>query len=418
MDEYILSDRLYRRDWIFESPVRCVGFAFEDYLQERGYGQATIHFYLASVAHFARWITRKRIDVSQIDDGLCDQFISSHLPRCSCPSPRQLQTSNIRAALKVLRIVLAEQGFTVDEEPERTPVLDEVWKFHRYLADVRGLAVNTCQQRLKYVQQFLEISFGDGPIDLMRLTVSDIDEFVLDFASRRKPEGLRVIRTALRSYFRYRSLLGDHADRLVCAMPVVATRKGTASRDVLTEEQLKQFFASFDRTHPTGRRDYAIARCIFDLGLRGHEVAQITLDSINWRKGTITISATKARRVQIVPLPALTGKAVAAYIRQGRPQTSNRFLFVRHVAPWDKPVTVCVIRNAIKNAFARCGMNDQFHGTHILRHTMATRLHQAGMSIKQIADVLRHKDLQSAAIYARTDLRTLQTVALPWPGRR
>ena len=94
-------------------------------------------------------------------------------------------------------------------------------------------------------------------------------------------------------------------------MPLIANRRGTAPRDVLTEEQLKLFFASFDQTYPTGQRDYAIARCIFDSGLRGHEVAQITLDSIDWRKGTLKVLVTKARRVQLVPLPPLTGKAVA-----------------------------------------------------------------------------------------------------------
>lgn len=418
MDEYILFDRLYRREWIFKSPVACVGFAFEDYLRERGYGEGTIHFYLAALAHFAYWITQKRIDVNDVTTGLCEEFANSHLPRCSCPPPRQLQRANVRAALKHLRIVLHEQGFAADEDNLDSPVSEEVEQFHIYLRDVRGLAVNTCQQRLKYVRQFLEKKFANAAIDLAQVTANDVDAFILDFAVRLKPESLGVIRTTLRSYLRYRALSGDKTDTLICGMPVIATRKGAVPREVLTEAQLNLFFGSFDQTYPTGRRDYAIARCVFDLGLRGHEAAQLTLNSIDWKTGTVTIMATKGRRVQVIPLPAHTGRAIAAYIRHGRPKTSNRFLFVRHVAPWDRPVTVCAIRNAMTNAFARCGLSDRFCSTHILRHTMATRLHQAGASVKEIADVLRHKDLESAAVYARTDLRTLQSVGLPWPGRR
>jgi site-specific recombinase XerD len=416
MGEYILSDRLLRREWIYKSPIHCVGFAFEDYLKERGYGEGTIHFYLACLAHFARSLTSKRIAIGKINSELCQYFITSHLPYCRCPAPRQLQVGNISAALKILQIVLVEQGFTSAEE-QLTPASVEVEKFRHFLADVRGLAENTCQQRVKYVRQFLERNFGDGDIDVTQLSVGDVDEFILEFAIRWKPEGIGVIRTALKSYLQYRTLQGDHTERLVCAMPVLASRKGRPARAVLTEDQLKLFFASFDRADQTGQRDYAIARCIFDLGLRGHEVAQIGLNSIDWRNGTIKLSGTKARRVQVMPLPAITGQAVATYIRHARPKTTNRLLFVRHVAPWDKPVTVCTIRNAIKNAFARCGMDDQFHGTHILRHTMATKLYQTGASVKEIADVLRHKDLTSAATYVRTDIGQLQTVALPWPGR-
>lgn len=418
MTEYILSQRLYRRDWIFNSPISCVGFAFEDYLHEHGYRKGTIHFYLAAVAHFARWIASKKIDLSEINQDLCEKFIQSHLPRCSCPEPRQLQVANIRAALKHLRTVLYEQGVAVEKQSMTTPVLEELGKYQRYLKDTRGLADNTCHYRLIYIRQFLKRKFEDGPVDVTLLTVRDIDEFILKFASRWKPSSLTVIRSALRSYLRFRALTGDRTDALIAEMPVIAEQKGAAPRKALTDEQMQMFLESFDQTHATGLRNYAIARCLLDLGLRGHEVAQLRLDLIDWRKGTITIPSTKGRRTQVLPLPPQTGRAVARYLKSGRPSTSNRFLFVRHVAPWDKPITVCAIRNAMNYAYAKCGLGHLFCSTHVLRHTLATRLQRAGASIKEIADVLRHKDLDSAAIYARTDLKNLQSVGLPWPGRK
>lgn len=418
MSEYCLTNRLYRRDWIFNSPIACVGFAFEDYLREHGYGEGSIHVYLASVAHFARWIRRRQAELPDIGSRLCEEFVESHLPRCRCPAPRQTEVTNIRPALKHLRAVLAEQGFIAVETQSRTPVTDEVAGFHHYLVTVRGLANNTCLYRVKLVHRWLVKKFGDGEVDVMQLTPSDIDEFILDFANRWKPGCLGVVRASLRSYLRYRAVLGDSTDALMSEMPIVAELKGDAYRKSLTDEQLSVFLRSFDLSYATGRRDYAIARCLVDLGLRGHEVANLRLDAIDWRQGTITIVSTKGLRVQCLPLPAVTGRALADYLRYGRPQTSNRALFVRHVAPWDKPITVCAIRNAMNQAFARCGLADKFCSTHVLRHTMAVRMQRAGASLKEIADVLRHKDLECASIYARADLKALNSIGLPWPGRQ
>tara|TARA_R110000823_G_scaffold265874_2_gene385751 strand:- start:1829 stop:2206 length:378 start_codon:yes stop_codon:yes gene_type:complete len=124
-------------------------------------------------------------------------------------------------------------------------------------------------------------------------------------------------------------------------------------------------------------RDYSIARFLLDLGLRGHEVAYLTLDSINWRRAMLTICDTKSKCVQQLPLPATTGEAVAQYLQQGRPQTTSRRLFVRHRAPFDKPLSVAAIRNSMNRAFVRCGLRDRFCNTHVLRRTMATRLQRS-----------------------------------------
>ena len=96
--------------------------------------------------------------------------------------------------------------------------------------------------------------------------------------------------------------------------------------------------------------------------------------------------------------------------------TLSRILFVRHRAPFDQPLSVPAIRNAMNRAFVRCGLRNQFCNTHVLRSTTATRLQKAGASIKEIADLLRHQSLDTAKTYARVDLERLRTVALPWPG--
>lgn len=79
------------------------------------------------------------------------------------------------------------------------------------------------------------------------------------------------------------------------------------------------------------------------------------------------------------------------------------------------PLSVPAIRSAMGRAFARCGLSDLFCSTHVLRHTTAVRLQKSGASLKEIADLLGHKNLDTTSRYARVDLEGLRSVAMPWP---
>ncbi len=157
-----------------------------------------------------------------------------------------------------------------------------------------------------------------------------------------------------------------------------------------------------------------MVRCLTDLGLRCSEVVKLRLEDINWNDGTIRLIGTKNRRDDMLPLPVATGSAIAAYLRNERPSTLNRAIFVRHVAPYDIPIEKTVVKQAVLASYRRCGWTRT--GVHILRHSVASRLLRAGTPMKHIADVLRHRSLDTSAIYAKVDLSRLALVALPWPG--
>jgi integrase len=209
-----------------------------------------------------------------------------------------------------------------------------------------------------------------------------------------------------------------YIQRLLSAIPKVADWNRSALPKSLSQSQLELFLQAFDISDSTQLRDYAIALCLIDLGLRGCEVAALRLENMDWRAGILTVCVNKSKRIQQLPLPSRTGEAIVLYLRQGRPQTSNRAVFVRHVAPYDKPISVDAIRNAMTRAFVRCGLGDQFCNTHVFRHTVAVRLQKTGASLKEIADVLRHQSLETTTAYAKVDLEGLRVVALPWPSGR
>jgi integrase len=155
-------------------------------------------------------------------------------------------------------------------------------------------------------------------------------------------------------------------------------------------------------------------RCLVDLGLRSSEVVGLRLDDIDWRAGTVRLAKPKSRRVDALPLPRETGRAISDYLVSERPQTASRAVFVRHVAPYDQPIGTGVVQRAVRAAYRRCGLPHT--RVHILRHSVASRLLSAGTPLKEIADVLRHRSLDTSAIYTKIDTARLTAVALPWPG--
>jgi site-specific recombinase XerD len=109
-----------------------------------------------------------------------------------------------------------------------------------------------------------------------------------------------------------------------------------------------------------------------------------------------------------------TGQALADYLQHERPMIGHPAIFVRQVAGQDRPITARAIQKVIKRACCRIGL--PHYSAHALRHTLACRLVENGSSLKEVADLLRHRSLNTTLIYAKLDTPRLAAVALPWPG--
>lgn len=407
--------RLVRRDWLTDGPLDSVIPSYIEALHSGRYADRTICAYLGCLAHFSYWLKTKELDLRGIDFSRVRGFLLKHLPACTCPRPCYGTIASSGAALRHLLSVLPRERTTSVADP----VTVELERFGEYLTNTCGLAPVTRDRRVRDVGAFLVWAFGTQPPVIGQISAEQLDAFFVETSSHLQPASLRVICNALRSYFRYRALLGEPTAGLAAALPRIADWRRATLPKALSEAEVGAFLMAFDCTDPVGLRDYAIARCLLDLGLRGHEVTYLTLESVDWRRATLTIRSTKGKRVQHLPLPVPTGEAIVQYLRQARPpQSTNRALFVRHRAPFDKPLSVPAIRNAMNRAFVRCGLRDRFCNTHVLRRTTATRLQRSGASVKEIADLLRHQSLDTASTYARVDLEGLRAVALPWSGSR
>jgi site-specific recombinase XerD len=313
----------------------------------------------------------------------------------------------------LLQVLRFQGQIPLAEQKDR--VSTELAAFDRHMRDVGGLADTTRRQRTQIVRRLLTERFGDDEIDPEKLDPAHVRRFVLGEGRCWGAGAVRVAGGAVGCYLKFRKMLGDDVGKLLRAIPRAAHWRLAALPDVLSPAQIDAVLASFDDRLPSRRRAYAMVRCITDLGLRCSEVVKLRIDDIDWRNGIIRIARTKTHFTDALPLPTATGTAIADYLRHERPKTNNRAIFVRHVAPYDLPIKAGVAKRAVTAAFARCGL----HRTdpHVLRHSIASRLLRDGTPMKHIADILRHRSLDTSKIYTKIDIRRLSAVAMPWPGR-
>jgi integrase len=152
------------------------------------------------------------------------------------------------------------------------------------------------------------------------------------------------------------------------------------------------------------------------LGMRASEVATLTLEDIDWRSGEMLIRA-KGRQRARMPIPPDVGAAVVAYLRDGRPKSSCRRLFLRTLAPNVGFASGCAITMIAKAALDRADIRGYARqGAHLFRHSLATELLKSGATLSQIGQLLRHESHDTTRIYAKVDIEALRPLSLPWPG--
>jgi integrase len=406
------------RAWLLDGPLAAFVPAYVARLKHGRYASGTVRRCLGALGHFAHWMALCRLPATKLDESRVDQFLHDHLPHCGCPEHAMRHPREAHAALMPLLAILRRQGVIAELPIPAGPIAEELRRFEAHMRDARGLASGTRVGRLRIIERLLIHKFGGGPLAFEELQPEDIRRFVAEQIELVNTTcNAATVNAALRAYLRWRATCGDAVQPLLAVIASPARWTLALLPRALKPDEVDRVLGSFTRTLRSPKRGYAIVRLALDLGLRTAEINRLQLDDIDWKQGTVVLRRTKSCHQDLLPLPAITGKALEAYVRYERPAAGgNRALFVRHVAPHDEPVGVHAIRRVVRDAFRRAGIA---HGrAHALRHTLACRLVSLGSPIKEVADVLRHRSLNTALIYAKLNHRALTEVALPWPGSR
>lgn len=388
---------------------------FVDSLEHQGYTSGVRRRYVRAVDAFSTWLIRHRIAVSAIDEFTLARFATGRKRwrRSSRPDGR---LNAIVTGVRILAAFLWDRGVAVRHAPAAAETDLDRWvaRFGEYLARVRGVSCGTRHIYTRYARLLLTTSGPHARVDWSALTADRLTSFVREQADRLSRSANRTPVTATRSFVRF--LIGEGVVRsgLDGSIPGVRQWKLAALPRGLTPSEMQRVIEGVDRSTLAGVRDHAIVLLLSRLGLRAGEVAALRVPDIDWRAGGVLIRPGKTGRERRLPLPQDVGAALVHALK-ARPAGARDVVFVRARPPY-RALAAGAITGVAQRALRRADIALTRRGAHAFRHTVASQLVQHGVSMKAVADILGHAELATTAIYAKLDVATLVTVALPWPG--
>jgi len=286
--------------------------------------------------------------------------------------------------------------------------------FRQYLVTERGLAARTIEHYTDAARIFLEARCKEDDRPAGGWTAADVLRFIQCRAQVRRPVHMQQLCVGLRSFLRYLRFSGATERDLASSIPRIAHWRLATIPKSLAQAQVQTVLAHCDRGTAVGRRNFAILLLLSRLGLRANEVRCLLLEDIDWAGGQLTIRG-KGRGPEPMPLPTDVGEALAAYLSDGRPTSTSRIVFLRAVPPYTQLVDGTV-SSIICSVVTSAGIQVPSRGAHIFRHTLATQMLRGGATLREIGQLMRHRDEDTTRIYAKVDLARLRTLAMPWLG--
>ncbi len=381
-------------------------------LQEQGFAYTYVRDMRCLWRKFAAYAARQR--VRRFSDGLAKGFLKAMILRK--PTPIRSAKERLRRAMRILT-EHSEHGFHRFRLPlPRKPLLPFAQRglstFLSYMQTEQGFSQATVEIRSKSAQRFLRFlerrGFRNWQALTLEIAMAYMRRFSLHAANSRAGEA-----TAIRHFCRVLFAKGMLPTAVHDGLPRFRQKRHGSLHPVWSAEEIRKTLSVIDRQRRIGKRNYAILLLAARLGLRAGDIRNLRLENIHWESAFIEFVQSKTQSALRLPMPDDVGEALADYLRNGRPVSSYREVFLRHNAPHepfgphDNLYWIPTRHRLAAGLEARPGC-----GLHSLRHTLATRLLSAGANLESIAGILGHKSLDTTTVYLRFDIEALREVCL------
>lgn len=405
-------------EFISGGPLAVVLDDLAEALEAKGYGVATTRGYLRAARHVTYEIERRGLRRRDLTLAGLRAFSRTHASSCRCPHPEKKPSANSYSCMTHLAPILRRRGLA-DEATVRTPFAEVLAEFDGYAAEVKGLSDDTRAVQRRTILAVLRALMRGDRFEPARLTHSVLQRHVSDLAERYSLQTAHRTASTIRSFLRFLQTRGVDASAALTGLkgPRI-TRGSLSSRKALTVAQTRALLVPLRQGNPIAMRDLAIVLLLGQVGLRRGDIARLTVHDVDARASTLTVRRSKSRRAFELPMPEEARDAVLRYVRHGRPSVTADALFLSHGFPYDRGITPSVVSGIVARAFRRSGIEHPSNGAHVLRHTLATQLVAARQPIKAVADVMRHRQIDTTARYVRADLDRLREATFPWPEER
>lgn len=385
---------------------------YAEWLSDRQISRASALFKLQTAVQFDRFVTARHLrgfgELPAHIDAFIEEWTRTRGRRAH--TGRSARTSPRASIEELLRLLVP--GYVGTDRRHPWPLQGLAPGFLEHLRDERGLRRPTLQRyehHLRVLERFLpSAGIGDWPM----LTPAIVNRFVLTSTEGLSPGARQGRAGALRVLLRFLHRQGLITSDLSRAIPRGRTYRQVAIPRAIPWSEVERVLASIDRRSAGGKRDYAMLMLLATYGLRAQEVAALTLSAIDWPRAQFHVLGRKAGNSTTYPLAAPVGEAIIDYLRNARPQSADRHLFLRLQAPFTGLGGGFAVAHRATLALRRAGITVKRPGSHTFRHSCVQRLVEADVPFKEIGDYLGHRSEDATQVYAKVAVHKLRALTL------
>jgi site-specific recombinase XerD len=311
------------------------------------------------------------------------------------------------------------------EKPSRTEIDRLIEEFLEYLEIEKNCSVLTIRDYRHYLETFssyLKKEIGRGRPE--EITLEIIKKFRVNLSRKTDQKGKTLKRItqsyyviALRAFLRYlikndiKTLSPDKVD-----LPKTESR----SLKFLNADQVRRLLNVPSSSSPSELRDKAILEMFFSTGLRVSELTKLNRDQINFKTKEFGVIG-KGGRARVVFLSAVAAKWLERYLNSR--EDSFKPLFIRYAGVVDGTgagekmrLTPRSVQRLVLKYVKKAGLPVRAT-PHVLRHSFATDLLQAGADLRSVQEMLGHKNIATTQIYTHVTNKRLKDIHEKYHGK-
>ncbi len=247
-------------------------------------------------------------------------------------------------------------------------------EFRSFMKEDRGLSPTTVKYNCSSVRPFLD-RLLEGKRSLEAISVSDVDSLLAQKVNEEHYArvSIRDYASSLRSFFRYAEMRGWCPVGIAASIMAPRVFKQETLPSGPTWDIVQEIVDATAGDHPIAIRDHAILMILAVYGVRSREVARLQLTDIDWQRETIVFTRSKVAGSHSFPLRQSVGAAIIRYLKEVRPKSPHRQVFLTMRAPIC-PLSGGAMWAVVSRQLRNRALSIKHHGPHSLRHACATRL--------------------------------------------
>lgn len=267
------------------------------------------------------------------------------------------------------------------------------------------------------IRKFILYLNEKGIDNLSYLTRDDLIKFMDFLRNAYSSTGRGNILYTVKDFLQYcydENIIQDNIHHIIKS---IYTNPNETLPSVYTAVEIKTILQSVNKNTAEGKKDYAILVLAAVLGIRASDIISIKLDDIKWSRNVLEFHQRKTGFFVQLPLSENILYILMDYIKNSRPDTEYKSLFIRSRAPIvpyaDSATIFSTVSKYIRLAGIKIG--DRNHGPHSLRHSMASGMLENHITLPVIAAALGHNNTKNTSRYLKIDIELLRSIALEVP---